>query len=687
MDKSMWIKAPALPSAIGLCLGILSGYLLPSVSALLLVVLFIAFSVGAYYLFRFHKAPMGLGVLVFAGGYFLGSASTPETFPENLNEKKGTLTGKVIEVNRTPETMRVVMAAESWIADKDSVAQEVSFNVLCTLRGVDSQVMPGAEISVNGKLHDINELPDVPYQVDYNRFLFIDGIVARITAFGSDDYSVSDATVSSWQRFLHDTRLKWLSAISEAGFDEPTTDFLMAVIGGDDFLLSEDMEEQFRQTGLSHILAISGMHVSIILIVLSLLLYPMKLVGRMRNVYFFTLALFVVLYAMLTGGSPSACRAAAMCCVVIGNRILEVKTNPIQALSLAVIVLLCFKPLWIFLPGFQFSVCAVMGIIAFMPLLNMVPQRYTAARFCWAYLILPVIAVSGTLVLTIFYFHSFSLNFWLANIVSAVFVPLLISVGFISSLLSLLGLHSFVLGSCGDFLYMLMHGAITTIAGWFPESTVGIFLGNDSLIAIVVIVITLAWLTWNYNHIRAAVIVPLSLIVLLLLPFSAQGIPTAELYVPRHYDHTDIVIVHNGRSYIWTTATDSLNIGLARNGAAEKYRDFYRHRGTGSVPALISGNFSTDELTVKDNVMTLNGRSLARIDNDSILPSGHVDVALVSELYGGNMAQLVKRVNADSIMLSAAINYSRHQKFVRQLDTLGVKYRSLRDKGLAWQFN
>ena len=688
MRINAFAEIPAVPAALSLCGGIVAGYFLlagiPSVWIWITAFLFVIIAVIIWLLI---SRVFAFAIFTLLIGCFLGRSSGHEALPSHLVDTSGTFTGKVVKAERSANDLRAVIEVKSWKGKTDSVAEKTNFRILCVFKNQIKDIVKGSKITASGKLKDVSYEPDIPYELNYNRFLFIDGVVGRVTVYG-DDTDVNNSEVSSLQKFMNGARSRWLEAIARAGFNEPTTYFLLAVIGGEDILLSDSIEEQFRQTGLSHILAISGLHVGIILSALLLLLYPIKLVRRLRPLYFVLPAILIIFYAFVTGGSPSAIRAATMCCIVLGNRAFEIRTNGLQSLAVAVIAVLCFKPLWIFLPGFQFSVCAVLGILAFAPLFDIVPRRFNVFHTAWTAFLLPVVAVSGTLVLTIYYFHNFAINFWLSNIIAAILVPAILLIGFLATLLSLVGFCSNILAWAGDKIYALMAKTITIFANMLPQNTVDLYLGTGSLIAITLIIVAFAWLVRNYSHIRGIIILFLSIVAIFgIVIFTGGNSPNSELYIPRHNSSTDILIVHQGKSYIWTTARSNIDKTLLQQECAVFYKDFYKRRNLKYPSPIIADTFSEGELMLKKNILTLDTLTLARIDNDSCLPSGHVDIALISDLYRGDIHELVKHIDADTILLSPAINYMTHGKFIRQLDTLNVNYKDLRDKGLAWQFN
>ncbi len=531
---------------------------------------------------------------------------------------------------------------------------------------------------VHGKLQPIYHDTDVPLQVDFNRFLYLDGIVARVTVYSSEDYRIDNAGVGMVRRVIDDMQQRWRAAITDAGFDEDVTAFMLAVIGGDDMLLSEDMATQFREAGLSPVLAISGTHVGILLFVLSLFLLPLKLVFRLRWLYYAGLAALIVLYALITGGSPSACRAAATCCVVMGGFMMEGRLNMVQSLSCAVLILMVISPVMLFMPGFQLSVCAVAGIIAFRPLLEVVPKRYRLLRFVWVILWMPLIAMAGTLVPTLFYFHIISVNFWVANIVAAAFIPILLSVGFVCTLLSLSGFAPGWLAEATDAVYTAMTRAVGDVVNLFPSAQVAVWPSGLWLAMLCVILAGVVWLVWNYSHRRAAVVGVGALVLLWLVPVAeADALPATEVYVPGRFATTNIIVRDGGTCRVFTTAPDSSSVEALRQDMQVRYREFLLHRGVNEL--VITTDWP-------EEVFEICGPTIVKVDSVKALPDRHYDYALVTERFRGDLQTVFRGCQVDTVLLSGAIAPRRCKQLSWQLSQAGIPARSLRARGVVWQF-
>lgn len=683
----LFAKVPALPATVGLCAGILlSTDVFPDLTgSSAWICLIMAIVLGSLTIKLTKTAVFGLGIVSAGIGMVICTLGRTPQLPDYLADQHGTAEGTVIKAERTEETTRLVVDVTSWVPKGTDSINHVDFRILCTVRDFNDNLVPGVRLKMTGRLSPLSKDSDIPYQTDFNRYLKIEGVSGRMITY-KDDYGIVDSNAPWLDRFTARCTKAWQSAICDAGFDEETTCFILAVIGGNDLLLSEDLEEDFRNTGLAHILAISGLHVGIIILILAFLLYPVKLAARGRNIYFILTGVAVIFYAVVSGGSPSAWRAAVMCCVLMGYRMLEVRANPFQSLSVAVYLLLIVNPLWFYLPGFRLSVCAVLAIITFGPALDFIPRRFRFLRFAWMTIILPLIAVIGTLAPTVFYFHSISLNFWISNIAGALFVPLLVASGFVSSLLALVGLSPGVLADFTDTLYSLLHNLVTYLSNAFPDSRLPVFMSAAGALGLCASVFCVGWLIRNYSPRRMAATLSVVLVIFIATADTGEALPASELYVPRHYGTTDVIIVHHNRGYIWTTASDKHSEADMRRNISTLYRDFLTNRGIGQDLPILNDGFDTPGLTRHGNTVTLNGRKITLVDNSELPDTDHVDIAIVSELYNGSMNRLVKVIDADTIILHTSINFSRHEKFVRQLDTLGVPYRSLRVAPVVWQF-
>jgi competence protein ComEC len=163
-----------------------------------------------------------------------------------------------------------------------------------------------------------------------------------------------------------------LKTIISQSLPEPQSSLLSAIILGAKRGIPRNLSEKFSQIGISHIVAISGMHISILAM---LLLYLGVMIGLHRNqaFYFATVALF--LYILLIGFPASAVRAGVMGFLVLLAMRLGRLNKATNAIVFAAALMLLINPLLIYDISFQLSFLAVLGLIYVLPVLEEMMDR------------------------------------------------------------------------------------------------------------------------------------------------------------------------------------------------------------------------------------------------------------------------------------------------------------------------
>jgi competence protein ComEC len=202
-----------------------------------------------------------------------------------------------------------------------------------------------------------------------------------------------------------------------------------------------DLREVFAASGLAHLLALSGLHVGVLMAALGLLLSPL---GRARYPLMIVLAL---LFVQLVGPTPSVVRAAAMVTAALVTLWLgSGRIEPWPALGLAALLTLVWNPSWLFDLSFQLSYLAVAGILLFVPpVMKAIFGRNFIARGWWdpRTLVVGAAVVSAsaqalTLPLVAHHFGSVPLFSPLVNVVAVPLAGLLVPLGFVAGLLGTL---------------------------------------------------------------------------------------------------------------------------------------------------------------------------------------------------------------------------------------------------------
>lgn len=203
---------------------------------------------------------------------------------------------------------------------------------------------------------------------------------------------------------------------------------------GDKSALDPSMAQTMRMAGMSHILAVSGLHVGIIMSIVWLLLRPLEwlvllvapirlrvhyVLGSLRRVAVIAVTAF---YVWRIGAPPSAVRAAVMLSLCLLGWIIHRPSSTWRCMVFAALVLLAWDPWCIAQPGFQLSFLAVTGILLFQPWL----QDHGLPR--WLRLILLSVAAQWlTTPVVAYWFHQVPVLGWLQGLLVVPMLPVLVS--------------------------------------------------------------------------------------------------------------------------------------------------------------------------------------------------------------------------------------------------------------------
>ncbi|HEX2899075.1 MAG TPA: ComEC/Rec2 family competence protein, partial [Bacteroidia bacterium] len=272
---------------------------------------------------------------------------------------------------------------------------------------------------------------------------------------------------SGLMAMLHSLRSR-VAAQFSATFPNATTAGLSnAMLLGDRTSLDGDIRKDFSATGLSHIVAISGMNFAIIYGVLNLLLYPMLYLRRGRQMRSLIVVPLLAFFALLTGGNPAVVRAAIMLGMLDLSQAFWSKNNSLNALATSALLFLAFDPQSLFTPDFQLSYAAVLGILLLQnPILHYIHLRLPKfPKLIGSALAVTLAAQAATTPLVAWHFHSFPTYFLLANLLVLPLVTLVVQIGFAGFVLAWIPGINTVWGGVMDFLLW----AITGMANFMAE--------------------------------------------------------------------------------------------------------------------------------------------------------------------------------------------------------------------------
>ncbi len=229
---------------------------------------------------------------------------------------------------------------------------------------------------------------------------------------------------------------------------------MQALVLGDRSAMPKDVEELFRRTGTSHVLAISGMNMAI---VAAMIVFILRLTMMPRRIMLAFAIIVLGMYTFITGASPSIVRAWVMVSVVLASFIFEEDCDALNSLGVAALILLCADPRVFWDIGFQLSFVSVLAIlIAAKPLEE---KMACLPDFIAMPLSVSAVAWAANAPLIAFYFSNITPIAIVANLF---IVPLMDVLMFLGVLLGLLGNVTWIANSLSGLIEAILAIAIIT---------------------------------------------------------------------------------------------------------------------------------------------------------------------------------------------------------------------------------
>ncbi len=469
-------QAPFLRMVIPLMLGIILAPfdffpgLLFALSLLLTAVFFRLCIRKAYLAWRLHKLP---GLLIFLSCFCLGSAlfkgrqqerACPKLENYYLQAEFEMLSTPQIKPNSLQCPVRIICSEPPCWKNKHCVLYLAKDSAALALRA-------GNRIRAQATMTPYSRCGR-PMEFNYEHYLLNKGFCAG--AF---------VPVRAWQLQSKHLSLRaktdalrdcLVDNFRQAGLEEEPLALVSALVLGYKDLMEAEQRQAFSSAGVAHILAVSGMHVSILFLLLDKLLFFIK-PGRAGLCFKQSLLMALLwFYSFVTGMSASVLRAVLMCSVSALGLCLGKRSNSWNILAFSAFVLLIVNPCYLLDVSFQLSFVAVASILLFLPqavfYLGVITERSAPParkgikdKIVGIYrdtLLLSLVAQLGTAPLSVLYFNQFPQYFLLGNLLLVPLTTVLFYLSFCLILLSPL-----------PWLRDLLAWPVNALAGFFCDSS------------------------------------------------------------------------------------------------------------------------------------------------------------------------------------------------------------------------
>ena len=280
----------------------------------------------------------------------------------------------------------------------------------------------GDKILINKSLQQIKNTGN-PGAFNYQRYAAFQSTFHNVFLKQKDWVKLDAKNINPFRQFIFTSRENILSVLKKniiAGKAE--LGIAEALLIGYTNDLDKDLVQAYSNTGVVHIIAISGMHLALIYGLLVWLFARIPMIKKSRIMQVILILGCLWLFSLLTGGSASVLRSAVMFTFITIGKNLSKKSSIYNSLAASAFVLLCYNPYFLWDVGFQLSYLAVVSIIVFQKsVYNWIFIKYKWINEIWKLIAISLAAQILTFPICIYYFHQFPNLFLLTNVVA---VPL-----------------------------------------------------------------------------------------------------------------------------------------------------------------------------------------------------------------------------------------------------------------------
>ena len=328
-----------------------------------------------------------------------------------------------------------------------------------------SKLLPGDRIQINTELSRMAEV-DIPGQFDYAKYLNRKKICCS-SFVDSTQWEPLPPGKSHWLNRRATLLRDHFETVIDLHVQQEYAGLIKAMVLGLKTALDPEMTASFSRSGIIHILAVSGLHVSIIWLIVSLVHRP--LTKRYKQLVYPGIVIEIISvwsFAILTGFGPSVQRAAFMFTLLSFSKMSGMKGHIINITSGSAMILLIVRPTHLYEAGFQLSYAAVFGILlCYSRIRPLLYFKNRIVKYLWTLEVVSISAVIGTAPISIFYFQQFPLIFPLTNLIA---IPAAFAI--VTCTVILLVVQSFTpLASCLGFLLSKTAWLLTTSSQFFAE--------------------------------------------------------------------------------------------------------------------------------------------------------------------------------------------------------------------------
>jgi competence protein ComEC len=547
---------------------------------------------------------------------------------------------------------------------------------------IKNQLAYGDRIIIHKDLQPIKNSGN-PGAFNYQRYAGFQGIFHNVFLKQNDWNEIEGRKINPFWQFVYSTRAYFISILQQTivtGKDE--LGIAQALLIGYTNDLDKDLVQAYSNTGVVHIIAISGMHLALIYVLLIWIFGKIPLINKSKLTQVVLVLVCLWIFSILTGASSSVLRAAVMFTFIEIGKNLNRRQSIYSSLTASAFILLCINPYYLWAVGFQLSYLAVLGIVIFQkPIYNIFYIKNKRIDYVWQLISVSTAAQVLTSPVAIYYFHQFPNLFLITNLVA---VPLssvilyaaiaLVSFSWIPYVGLYLGklvggltwcMNKFILW-VNSFSFAvwdkipasvastwLLYALVIGFSAWLINKNKNYFkLGLMGLLAFVILRAVVKWQVFNQQKI---------------IIYNVPQHQAIDFIAGNNYRFVgDSILLEDGlqQNFYLKPARISMDLQNLTDSISHCFNKDIFYQFTNKTIAIVNSRFSVDSI-------------VSKIDLDFVVISKNADVSI---------AQLTAAFNCKNIIFDASNSNWKIEKWKKECSALNASYYSIPEEG-AFVYN
>lgn len=517
-----------------------------------------------------------------------------------------------------------------------------------------------------------------PGAFNYRRYAAFRQLYHSVFLKKNNSVVLRHTVIPVFRNFLYEARSSILDVLRRyAASEKDGLGIAEALLIGYTQDLDKDLVQAYSNTGVVHVIAISGMHLGLIYVLLLGVCSRIPILRRIKWLQWLITLSALWLFSLLTGGSASVLRAAVMFSCISTGKLLMRQAGVYNAIAASAFILLCYNPFYLWDVGFQLSYLAVLGILIFQR--TIYRSVYISNKWLdkvWELAAVSLAAQVLTFPVCLYYFHQFPNLFLLCNLIIVPLSGIILYAEILLLLLAWIPMLAHPVGRICSLLVSLMNRLVL----WFNDIPFAVWnsipatLATTLFLYAAILLFTAGFFKARKQYFYYALLSLLSFLALQgwYRMESEQQLKLVIYQVPK-YRAMDFI---RGRQYIFSGDSSLQKEGLLQQFHLKPARTSMQVSETKAIPGC---------LVINENIFFFAGKTILLVTgelNGQLLP-GRLKADLVI-LSGGSrmsLAELTAVVDCGLIVVDASVKPYRAGQWQKESLLLNLRFHNIASEG------